>query len=182
MLASGPVEQGFESTWGRVLALFFLCLFFAYTKIHTIFFVVVIFGILVWSNSVRTAAVVVIMYLFTAGAHALLYGSTINVRFTAVGRQMNGFEPFLHCALFSLFFVLFWVGEWVKGFLSKCPVYSSSRTPDEWVRTLSFPSFCVFFALFSVLFFGWVRGVNYSCCSYSSIFHTIPQIYRFLAF
>ena len=107
MLASGPVEQGFESTWGRVLALFFLCLFFAYTKIHTIFFVVVIFGILVWSNSVRTAAVVVIMYLFTAVPH-VLYSSTINnALFTAVGRQMGGFEPSLpcFCVFFSFFFL-----------------------------------------------------------------------------
>ena len=186
MLSFRPIELGFESTWGQVLASFFLSFASFLPLPKSILFSrcsdLVICGFFVWSDSVRTATAVVIMYLFTAGAHALLYGSTINVRFTAVGRQMNGFEPFLHCALFSLFFVLFWVGEWVKGFLSKCPVYSSSRTPDEWVRTLSFPSFCVFFALFSVLFFGWVRGVNYSCCSYSSIFHTIPQIYRFLAF
>ena len=32
VLASGPVEQGFESTRGRVLGLFFRCLFFSYTR------------------------------------------------------------------------------------------------------------------------------------------------------
>ena len=41
---------------------------------------------------------------------------------------------------------------------------------------------CLFlFALLSGLFFGWVRGVNYCCCSYS-IFHSIPKLYLFLAF
>ena len=66
--------------------------------------------------------------------------------------------------------------------LTQCTVYSSSRTPDEWVRPLSSLFLCLFFALFFVLFFGWVRGVNYCRCSYSSIFHSIPKIYLFLAF
>ena len=34
MLASGPVEQGFESTWGRVLVCFFLSLFCLYKKTY----------------------------------------------------------------------------------------------------------------------------------------------------
>ena len=87
----------------------------------------------VWSDSVCTAAAVVIMYPCTAEPHVLLYGSTINnVLYTAVGRQMSGFEPSLGCfyAFFSLFFV-FLVGEWVNGCLSKCAVTSTSRTPDE---------------------------------------------------
>ena len=78
---------------------------------------------------------------------------------TAVGRQMSGFEPSFRCfCVFSprLFDVLFWVGDWVKGFLSKCgTVHSSNRTPDEWVRALSFPSFCAFLSLcFPFFIFG----------------------------
>ena len=45
--------------------------------------------------------------------YVLLYSSTINnVLFTAVGRQMSGFEPSLPCicAFFRYFFVLFFGG------------------------------------------------------------------------
>ena len=79
MLYFRPVELGFESTWGRVLASFFLiCLFFAYTKIHTFlrFSDLVICGFLVLSDFVPAAAAVDIMYPFTAEPHVLLYGST----------------------------------------------------------------------------------------------------------
>ena len=82
MLASGPVEQGLKSIWGRVLALVFLCLFFAYIKTHTIFFRfsnLVICGFLECPDSVRTAAAVVIMCRFIAELHVLLYGSTIHI-------------------------------------------------------------------------------------------------------
>ena len=73
-----------------------------------------IYGFLVWSDSVRNAAAVVLMYRFTAVAHVLLYSSTTrysgvynnNVRFTAVGRLTSGFEPSL-CVFFRIFFVLF---------------------------------------------------------------------------
>ena len=38
VLSSGPIELGFESTWGRVLVFFFfLRLFFTYTKTQTFF-------------------------------------------------------------------------------------------------------------------------------------------------
>ena len=37
MLASRPVELGVESTWGRLFAFFFVCLFFAYTNTHAFF-------------------------------------------------------------------------------------------------------------------------------------------------
>ena len=123
-------------------------------------------GFLVWSDYVPTAAAVVIMCPFTAEPHVLLYGSTINnVLFTAVGRQLREFEPSLRCFSVSppLFSVLF-LGGWFKGFLSNCgAVYSSSnRTPDEWVRPHSFPSFCFFFCFVFRFLFWWVRGVN--CC------------------
>ena len=137
MLASGPVEQaqGFESTWGRVLAFFFLRLFFAYTKIYTIFFRfsdLVICGFLVWSDSVCIA------HFYTV-PHVLLYISAINsVLFTAVGRQISGFEPSLRC-------------------------------------------FCAFCRFVLCSFFRLVMGVYYCCCSYSSIFHSIPKMYLFLA-
>ena len=39
----------------------------------------------------------------------------------------------------------------------------------------------ILFALFSVLFFGWVKEFNYCCCSYSSIFHSVPDVFMFLA-
>ena len=46
-----------------------------------------------------------------------------------------------------------------------------------------FPLSGLFFALFSVLSLGgWVRGVNYCYCSCSSLFHSIPKIYLFMAF
>ena len=132
VFSSGLVELGFESTWGRVLAFFSFCIFFAYTKIRTIFFCfsdLVICGFLVWSDSVRTAAAVAIMYRFTAAVaimyrftsvpHVLLYSSTINnVLFTAVGRQTSRFEPSLRCFLlppprfFSFFF-----GGWLIGLM-----------------------------------------------------------------
>ena len=41
VLSSGPVEQGFESTWGQVLSFFPPLPLFGYTKTH-IFFVSVI--------------------------------------------------------------------------------------------------------------------------------------------
>ena len=123
MLASGPVELGFESTWGRVLAsLFSLCLFFAYTKIHTFFFRfidLVICGFIVWCGYVRTAAAVVIMYRFSAVPHVLYSSSSTidNVLFTEVGRQMSGFEPSLPCfcvRIFPFFSFFFW---WVSGLM-----------------------------------------------------------------
>ena len=74
MLASGPVEQGFEFTWGRVLALFFPCSFFPILKPIRFFRFsdVVICGFLVWSDYARTAAAVVIMYRYTVEPHVLL--------------------------------------------------------------------------------------------------------------
>ena len=79
MLASGPVEQGFEFTWGRVLALFFPCSFFPILKPIRFFRFsdVVICCFLVWSDSVRTAAAVVIMYRFKAVPH-VVYSNAIN--------------------------------------------------------------------------------------------------------
>ena len=113
MLASGPVQQGFESTWSRVLPFFSFASFLPYTKTHTFFFRfsdLMICGFLVRSDSVRTAAAVVTMYRFTAVPHVLYSSTNIhNVLFTAVGRQMSGFEPCLpcFCAFSALFFVLF---------------------------------------------------------------------------
>ena len=76
-----------------------------YTKTHTIFFCfsdLVICGFLVWSDSVRIAESVVIVYRFTA------VPQVNDVLFTAVGRQMSGFEPSLPCfCSFFAFFVLF---------------------------------------------------------------------------
>ena len=37
--------------------------------------------------------------------------------------------------------------------LELCTVYRDKKTPDEWVRALSFPSFCFAFNSFSVLYF-----------------------------
>ena len=109
MLASGPVEKGFESTWGRVLV------FFLYQNPYTVYIFfrfsdLVVCGFLVRSDFVRIAATVVITYRFTAVPDVLLYSSTINnVLFTAVGRQVSGFEPSLpcFCAFFPLFFLSF---------------------------------------------------------------------------
>ena len=61
---------------------------------------------------VRTAAAVVIMHRFT---HVLYIGTTrINnvffVLFTAVGRQMRGFEPSLPFSVFSRFFFVILLG------------------------------------------------------------------------
>ena len=116
MLASGLVEQGFESTWGQVLAFFPpFCLFFTYSKTHTIFFRfsdLVICGFLVWPDYVRTAAAVIIMY------QVPFYSSTINtVLIIAVGRQVSGFEPPLPCfrAFHSLFFRYF--SGWMCGLM-----------------------------------------------------------------
>ena len=79
-------------------------------------------GCLVWSDYVRTAAAVVLMYRFTAVPHLLLYNSITNnvlVLFTAVGRQMSGFEPSLPCVfVFDFFSFFFCVGERVNGCLS----------------------------------------------------------------
>ena len=115
MLASGPVELGFESTWGRVLAsLFSLCLFFAYTKIHTFFFRfidLVICGFIVWCGYVRTAAAVVIMYRFTAVPH-VLYSSTINKvlikyclqQYRTPDERVRALSCLFLCSFFCLFF------------------------------------------------------------------------------
>ena len=116
MLSSGPVKQGFESTWGRVLALFCLCLLFAYKKKPILFFFVsVICVFLVWSDSVRTAAAVVIMYHLTAVPHVLMCRSIFhNVLFTAIERQiaLSGFDPSIPCfrVFFCFFFVFFSLG------------------------------------------------------------------------
>ena len=115
MLASGPVQQGFESTWSRVLPFFSFASFLPYTKTHTFFFRfsdLMICGFLVRSDSVRTAAAVVILYPFTAEPHVLRYGSAINnVLFTAVGRQMSGFEPYLRWfCVFLRFIIIFFLG------------------------------------------------------------------------
>ena len=85
MLASGPVKQGFDSTWGRILA------FFSFASVLPIlkpirffrFSDLVICGFLVWSDSVRTAVTVVIMYRFRAVPHVLYSSTTNNVLFTA---------------------------------------------------------------------------------------------------
>ena len=64
------------------------------------------------SDSVRSAAAVVIMYV-------LLYSTTINnVLFTTVGRQMSCFEPSLPCVcVFFSFFSRSSFG-WVSGLLA----------------------------------------------------------------
>ena len=57
----------------------------------------------------------VIMYRFTAVSHVLHDSNTINnALFTAVARQMSGFEPSLPCSFF-LFFSFFF--GWVSGIM-----------------------------------------------------------------
>ena len=113
----------------------------------------VICGFFVWSDSVRTAAAVVIIYRFTAVPHVLLYSSTINnVLFTAVGRQMSGFEPSLPCfCVFFVFISFFLVGEWGKECLNKV-LFTAAPGLQMSAFEPSLPCFCAFFPLFSVLF------------------------------
>ena len=63
-------SEGFQSTWGRVLAFFSFASFLAILK-HVRFFFrfsdLAICGFLVWSDSVRTATAVAIIHRFTAG-------------------------------------------------------------------------------------------------------------------
>ena len=120
VFASGPVEQGFESSWGRVLRGFFpLSLFCLHQNPYDFFRFSDICSLLVWSDSVRTAAAVVIMYRFSAVPHVLYSSSSTidNVLFTEVGRQMSGFEPSLPCfcvRIFPFFSFFFW---WVSGLM-----------------------------------------------------------------
>ena len=63
-LASGPVEQVFESTWSRVFAFFSFAYFLPIQKKTRVFFGcsdLVICGFFVWSDSARTATPVVIL-------------------------------------------------------------------------------------------------------------------------
>ena len=107
VLASGPVKQGFECTRGRVLV-FFSLLIFAHTKTHTFFSFqwyvdVCLYALNSSGNNVP----------FYSSPHVLLYSSTINnVLFTAVGRQMSGFEPSLLC------FFVFFPANFFRSFLS----------------------------------------------------------------
>ena len=149
------------------------------------FSVLVICGILVWSDSVRTAATVVIMYRFTAVPCALYNGTILRmcmVLFTAVGRQMSGFEPSLpcFCAFCFCFFSFFsWVGEWVSGCLST--VLFTAAAVGLQMSGLE-PSPLRFCALFSSWFpfflFWWLRGVYYCCC----VYHSIPKYICFRLF
>ena len=97
--------------------------------------------------------------------------------------QMSGFEPSLpcFCAFFFVFFSCFFgVGKWVNRCLSNV-LFTTAVGLQMSGSEYPLLFLCVFFALFSV-FWGWMRGVNYCCCSYSSILHSIPKIYLFLAF
>ena len=120
-------------------------------------------------------------YCSSSGSNVPFYRRTTNnVLFTAVGRQMSGFEPSLPC--FCLFFSFF-LG-WVSAITGAWVMYCLQQQQDSsWVGLSPlFPLFVCCFRLLSVLFFGWVRGVNYCCCSYSSTFHSIPKIHLFSAF
>ena len=83
------------------------------------------------------------------------------------------------CSCF--FWSVFWVGEWLNGSLSNVLFTAAVGLQMSGFEPSLFPLFEPF-ALFSVLFFWWVRGVNYCCCSYSSIFHSIPRYTCFWLF
>ena len=70
---------------------------------------------------------------------------------------------------FVLFFVLVLVGERVNGCLSNVLFTSAAAGLQTGGFDSSLLRLCAFFALFSVLFFGWVIEFNSCCCSYASI-------------
>ena len=146
MLASGPVEQGFESTW----SFFFSFAFFLPILKPIRFFrfsVLVICSFLLWSDSVRTAAAVVIMYRFTGVPH-VLYNSTIrNVLVTAVDARRAGSSPLFPAFVFLFHFFL--VGESVNGCLSNVVLFTAAAG----LQMSGFePSIICFFAFFTLCF------------------------------
>ena len=91
------------------------------------------------------------MYHFTAEAHVLLHGNTINnILFTAVGRQMSGFEPPLRCFWeFSFVFSVL-----LGGLLGNVVLLAAAiGLQMSGFGPSLFPLSVLFFALLSVLFF-----------------------------
>ena len=88
---------------------------------------------------------------------------------------MSGFEPSLtfFCAVFSLFLLFFFgVGEWVNGCLRNV-LFTAAVGLEMSGFEPSLPCLIFFALCFPFVFFWWVGGVNYCCCSYSStIFHS----------
>ena len=109
-------------------------------------------GYLVWSDSLRTAAAVVIMYRFTAVPHVLLTN-----KFTVYSSKTPDERGRALCSLFLCFFhfffiFLFWVGEWINWCLSTVLFTGSVGLQTSGFEPYLFPLFVLFLALFLVLF------------------------------
>ena len=89
------------------------------------------------------------------------------------------FPPVYGTSNESLFLCFFsFLFGWVSGLMGAWVTYCLHPQQQDSRRVGSIPLFSVFvlfFALFSVLFFGWVREFNFCCCSYSSILHSVPK-------
>ena len=147
---------------GRALAFFFLCLFFAFTKTHNtiFFFVSVIWRFVAFQHG---SALYVLQQQWKSCSVLQQYHMYCTaVLLTAVGRQMSGFEPSppCFCVFFSIFFRSFF--GWVSGVMGAWVMHClQQQYESRWVSSSPLFSGSVFFFRFvSVLFLGWVRGVN----------------------
>ena len=139
---------------------------------------------MVWSECVRTAATVVAtMYCFTA-VHMSCTGVLLIMYWLQRSRTQDERRralSSLFLCFFSLFFVLCF--GWGSGLMGAWVMYCLQQQLDSrWVGSSPLFSPFVFFSIrFPFFVLGWVRGLNYCCCAYSPIFHSIPKIYLFLA-
>ena len=85
--------------------------------------------------------------------------------FTAVVRQMSGFEPPLRCfcAFFDLLCAFISVGEWVNMYLSNVPFTAVVGLQMSGVEPLFSLFLCVSSLCFQLFCLEWVRGASYCC-------------------